>query len=537
MRTVRTIGFGVILSGAAGLAVLCFVIPAIVGLVEAFRVEQWAQAGLGPRRLRLLLRGVVIAAGAAMVAQVMGGGLAAGLCAARASRLRGLTAWVCLVVLLTPPYIYTYAWNLVLLPGGVMVGAEGAVKWPAWLLHEGRAVLCLGAWTAPVAAAVLACGWRSSGRQAYRLTLLDASPVWALLRGGLPALRPWIAVALLAAGLLAITEHSVCDLCQAPTWNTEILGLIQNPDMPGLLLAWPLVALVGLLLLALWPLRASLRRLLSELGDWGAADEALGSGGRSHGRWGLLGLGLVAVIVLLLPWGILLAELRDIRALGSVWVHVPREWPDGLRCAAGSALAGAWLAIGVDSLLEMRRSRPARALGAAAYAMLGAALIAAVVPPALVGDAFAAAYVRWDWLSRHWPIVSLVTTARFAIIPMLALRIAGRSVDAELTAMAATDGAGWATTYLHVRLPLCLPALVTGAMIVGLLSLTEVAATHLVRPAGLESVALTLLNQIHYGRNDEIVAMSLYLAAFVGVVVAVGLWVTVAWRRWPRARR
>jgi ABC-type Fe3+ transport system permease subunit len=66
---------------------------------------------------------------------------------------------------------------------------------------------------------------------------------------------------------------------------------------------------------------------------------------------------------------------------------------------------------------------------------------------------------------------------------------------------------------------------------VGVLALTEVPATYLVRPAGVESVAMTLFNEIHHGRNDVIVAMSLYVMVAVGVVVTVAQCVLARPRR------
>ncbi|MCH8807186.1 MAG: hypothetical protein IH986_14025, partial [Planctomycetes bacterium] len=95
--------------------------------------------------------------------------------------------------------------------------------------------------------------------------------------------------------------------------------------------------------------------------------------------------------------------------------------------------------------------------------------------------------------------------------------------DANLSPLAAVDGASWAAAYFRVRLPNCASALGFALLVVGLLSLTEVAASFMVQPAGLDHLALTLLNQIHFGRNSEIIAMSLLLMAFVGIVVLAGL--------------
>ncbi|MGD8450615.1 MAG: hypothetical protein PVJ57_02255 [Phycisphaerae bacterium] len=517
--------FGVFLALAAGLVALCFVCPLATVLREIVTASDWSEAALGPRRWGLVLRGIIIAGGAGLLAQILGAGLAAGLTVERRTRTGGLTVWACLLILLTPPYIYAYAWSLVVLPGGVVTGAAGGTRWPAILAHEGRAIWCLGTWTAPVAAAVLATGWRLAGRAAYRLALLDATPTRAWWHAARSPMLSWLAISLVVTSLLSITEHTVCDLCQAPTWNTEILACIQNQvpgeGTPAGLFAWPLLVLVAALTLALWPLRGVLGRLGSALADWRGVAEATGEDGR---RWsGRAWIWWAAtLVILLLPWALLVTGLRDAGALRRAWTSFPREWPDGLLCAAGAAVVGLWLAIGVDFVMAAGPRRLGHLVGGVVLAL---AAIVAVMPPSLVGDAFAAAYLHWPWLSDHWPVVSIVTAARFALLAIIGLRLAGRRAGRELTGMAATDGAGPLTSYLRVRLPQSWSMLVTCGLIVGVLSLTEVPASQLVRPAGVESVAVTVFNEIHNGRNDEIIAMSLYMMVGVAVVVTVVPWV------------
>ncbi|MFH1745928.1 MAG: hypothetical protein ABIG44_02675 [Planctomycetota bacterium] len=508
-----------LLAGGAVWAGLCLAWPLAGTLGETLTSTQWAEAMIGPRRLGLLTRGGIIALASAALAQILGTGLAAGMIGARASIQRGVTIWLGLVVLLTPPYIYAYAWSLLLLPGGVMVGATGALQWPPWLVHEGRAIWCLGTWLTPVAAVLLASGWRIAGRSAYTLTLPDATPLRALWRGAAGAMSPWLLVSMIACTLLSSTEHTVCDLCQAPTWNTELLAEIQNRRVPAGLLAWPQMAIVGFLLLGLWPFRNRLRQSLHDLADWDAADEV---GGRMK-PWGhvtrLLATSGVCVL-LLLPMLILLGNLREVDALARTWISFPHEWPDGLLCAGGCVIISAWLALAVDYILTHPRRHIIPRL--VCKLVIALALIAAILPPAVIGDAFLVAYLKWPIISDYWPVLSITTAARFVIIMILALRISGRGRGMDLSSVATTDGADWAGAYLRVRLPLCLPALGGAAVIVGLLALLEVPASLLVRPPGLESVALTLFNHMHYGRADEIVALSLYVLLFVAL--GVGGW-------------
>ncbi len=523
MRTWVTTAF---LLGAAALAGVCFFWPGGVAVVESLATSDWREAAIGPRRAALLARGIGVAFGAACLAQVLGAALAGGFAVRGRRWVRGVVAWIGLVVLLTPPYLYAYAWSLPLLPEGIAVGAKGASLWPVWVTSLGRAVWCLGTWSAPLAAGVVYAGWRASGRHAYRMALLDASPARAAWGAAGSVMLPWLAVSFLIVFALAMTEYSVCHLCLVPTWNTELLAEAQDLDSPGraLRLAWPLLALTALVAAGLFPFRRMLDEFLHDLAE---LHEFGRDGGDSvPAGVGVGGVGRVAMLVgavLLLPWIVLAMYLRDLAAFASMWRTYLYEWPDGLLCAAGSVVVSAWLATAVDYVLAAPHRAGWAALRLFARLIVAAAVFAAIAPPALVGDAFIAAYVRLPLIYDHWPIVSLVTAARFAVVAIVGLRLAGRVADANLSPLAAVDGASWAAAYFRVRLPNCASALGFALLVVGLLSLTEVAASFMVQPAGLDHLALTLLNQIHFGRNSEIIAMSLLLMAFVGIVVLAGL--------------
>ena len=165
------------------------------------------------------------------------------------------------------------------------------------------------------------------------------------------------------------------------------------------------------------------------------------------------------------------------------------------------------------------------------WLVLGASAMAAFSAPALVGDAFAAAYARVPAVGDHWPIVSLVSATRFSLIAIAAMLLSGRSVHPQFAGMAASDGASIMDAYVRVRLPMCLPMLSGAAVATALLSLSEVAATIMIQPPAVPNLAVTLLNQIHFGRNDQVIAMSLLVMTCVAVSVALLGWIRNRTRR------
>ncbi len=508
----------ILLAGAAGLAALTYYSPLFVAGWEVLTAGEWPQAALSQRRMVLVARGAGIAAAAAVLATLLGAGLAAGL--VQPSRLRPLIAWAAAAVLLTPPYIYTYAWSLVILQGGVITSEQLGTNLVAWLAGPVRAAWCLATWLSPVAAVVLASGWRSAGRGSYTLALLDAAPARAAVRAAAPAMLPWILLAVLLVGPLALTEYSVCHLCLVQTWNTEVLAEAQLLGRPGnvSLLAWPLIAVVGLVALGLWPLRRALRESLQSLAAAEPADEAASAATRRPAAV----VSLLTALVLLLPVVIMAAQMESPASLLRMWnVFRPAEWGLALLCALGAGMAALWLAVALDYLLgrplSRRRPGPLFLRGAARVTRV-VAVVFLVLPPAVVGDAFLAAYVRVPAVLDHAWAVSLVGAARYAAVAVLLLHLSAGGQSRWVLEQAASDGASWAQTYLHVRLPLLGRTMLWALAAVGLLSLTEVAASQMVSPSGVANLALTMLNQIHFGRNDDVIALCLYVMALVACV-------------------
>lgn len=516
----RSLAVALLLLGALLLVAACYAWPAAAAAVEVLRTADLSAAGPSPRRVVLLARGLIIALASAALATALGAALAGGLAAPRGTRLRGFTTWVCVTVLLVPPYIYAYAWSL---PLGVM-GAGTAASAPlgfgvTWL----RAIVSLATWAAPVAGFLLAAGWSAAGRPAYRLALLDARPTPAVLRAALRPMTPWLVAALLATGALTLTEFSVPHLCLVQTWNTEILAETQLHARPGaaLLLAWPLILLTALLLAPLWFMRRRLAALF-------ASEPEDGGGERAWVRAALPG---AAMVVLALPLALFVGRLERADALLTAWRSFPSEWPAGLLCAVLAATFAAWMALAADLLASLCnrgaagafRRQPWAALSrTAAAALLAVSIIAALVPPVLVGDAFAAGYAACGPVRDTPLIVAFCGAARFGAIAIVAARLAGAAGGAGSLAQAAVDGADARQAWLRVRLPQIAPQALAAGLLVGVLALGEISAAQMVAPPGVGSLSRTLLNAIHFGRNDEVIAMCLYLMAFAGVAAAAG---------------
>ena len=508
-------------------------VPLLATLVELCDLSAWSEGALNARRLMLLWRGIWIALCAAGVAQLFGAGLAAGL-QAKSAFMRGLTLIVGLWVLLMPPYVYAYAWSLPLLPEGLAVGPllEGDLH--AWLATKGRAILCLSAWCAPLAAFVLAAGWRQA-RPAWQLMLTDARGWRATLGVSCGLLRPWLILSLTITFLLAIAEYSVCHLCLVQTWNTEILAatLIAERAGQATILAWPLIVIQLLVIGGLWLARQSLSRLIQAVGEFNLEPDSLGTTAVDGVIWSRVWW-LICVVVILLPLPTLLIYLDEPRAFVELWRVYPDDWPVSLLASAGAGFLAICIATG-GAALWLINSRVAK-MGLTLCVALFAALM--LLPPAVVGDAFTAAYVQAGAkipllyaISEHWPIVSLLGVARFGVLTLVLVLLRVQSISPDVLAQAQLETRGPLTIWREVLLPNLWTTLWVGGGLVAILTLGEVAATQMVRPPNVPNLAVTLLNAIHFGRQDQIIAMSVVLFGVIGVLVTVGVVIASRKRR------
>lgn len=504
---------GVVVLGLA-VAALVWVWPATVVARELCTAGAWSDAELSVRRLLLLWNGSRISIASGALASILGAGLAAGL-AGGSGFLACVSRWTAMTVVFTPPYIYAYWWSLAwTVPGvGDATGVGGSLG--EFAATEGRAILCLASWTSPIAALLLAAGWRAVGRRGYEAARLDAGPLAALAWGAAPAMRAWILLSIAFPSLLAFNEDTVCSLCLVPTMNTEVVASLQRLSTPGrgLAMAWPMLIGAGVVALVVWMNRGILPAALGRA-RLDPPDLEIGAlAGRGARGRGLAALASIAV--LLAPGAIAMLSVKSAAAYWTTWVAFANELGDS---SAGALLSGA-LAVGIAMAFDAAWWRRANAAVRGVTALLAiAATLAAVIPAALVGDALAASWCRVAWIGEHWTIVAATTTARFGVIA-IAL-ITGERAASELVDCARVDGATPAQAYVRVRLVRLVPTLGASFLIVTMLSLTEVSASCLTRPGGVGSVALRMLNEIHFGRNDEVLAMCLFLALLAGIAAA-----------------
>lgn len=462
-------------------------------------------AGSGRLLVTSLLWSASIGVVAAVLGWPIGRALSRGLPVGR-SRLLAVVASLPVAL---PAYLVFWTLWQGTAPGTTL----GGWAFRAGLVPEFReAILFVGlvAWATPLAAwTIAALRWRGGNSDAALLAIDAPGPV-RRLRVAFGSDRRGLLLAVIVA-MLAVGGESVSfDLAQVRTYGYELRTIDATGGGSAAVLAagWPAIASVAALLI----LGAT---LVGRAGPGGARScDALRLPDRL--AW-CCAAGLVAPVALLaislVRWG---DPSRFLALYG-------RAAMSSLLVAAGAATICALLAAAVV-VLRSSSSRAGRATSAAIGFLF---LLSAAAPATVVAIALESGWNRpvvgppvYDSPS----IVLLALTARLGAVAILVAGLvsarSGRRRD--LLALDAPRGVRAGIAALR---PSLVAAVLASAAIGGALAWSEIAVTARLAPPGVELIATSLLNAVHYQQPETVVAAGLLavLLAIAAIAIAVYL--------------
>ncbi len=503
--TIRLVGWALIIAA--------IVLPACALIVQAANADSIRpNLLLDHRQVGLLSRSAELAAVSTLVALLLS--LPPAHALGTGKRGRSLLVALTLVPLLTPPYIYAYSWGLLTAREGLFGEALHRAGVGAWLQGEPLAAWVLGAWLWPICALIIGAGWRSVGRAVFDLAIIDTGRAQAFVRVGLPLLRGHVAAAAAIVFVLSLIEFTVPHLNSVMVYATELFARADQLGVPAgqvLWQSWPFVVMVAMagivLVIAIRSMQA-----------WGPEDPSALGGGRAA-RPGVAGLALLSAVVgltVVAPLAALLWQLEELSSVASAAANFAWHWRDSALIALAVAAAAIPISLAAGDGRAGRCTLVlAGLLAIIPAAVLGQTVVASVIGLTEPGRLTASAGAIYD----RTPIVQCVALlARFVFFPLLVVRMALRRQPAELIDQAQSDGASQAHVLALVRWPAAAPAVLTGALLVLVLVLPEVAISSLTRNARTSWLAFSLFNHMHYGRDDAVIGTCLLM--IVPVVLA-----------------
>lgn len=495
-------------AGAMGLGVgLALILPLVI-LYAAAAAEPapselpWSAAQF----LGLAARSVALAGIVAAVAVVLG--YVPGRILGAIQRGRMVMLALVLAPLVIPRHVLYYIWSLPLSPTtdlGRFVAAQPQEVAQTIAMLTTSSVLVLGYW--PLAALLVAHGWRNIDGEVLGSGALDAGPWQRFVRIHLPLMAEPLALAWAACFVLVLSEYATFHLAGVETLGAQLAIVYELTGSAEAVAraAWPLVVVAAAMGAALaWGLR-------------GRGGPQLHEPPREVRRWQWGVVAALAVASLGAPLAILLSSVRGTAALGQFWSLQRDGLANSLLAAAAATVIALAAAAGVQAVDRWGRA------GRVLAAVMGAALLAAMfLPGSLVGAAILRAEILLGIpapVGGGWWLLAMGQAARFTGVVLVIFRLTRDATDRHFDEMAGVDGAGWWAAWWHVRWPRVWP-LVTGAGLLALmLSLTEVPATMMLLAPGSPNFTQRLLNQMHYARDQHVIASCLALMGVYLVLV------------------
>ncbi|HEV2293584.1 MAG TPA: hypothetical protein VGR35_06995 [Tepidisphaeraceae bacterium] len=529
------------------LVVVCSALPLAWMLAQiAFNPVVLVEAKLDRFRTGLLGRTMLYNGAVAILATLLA--IPAALVLGRGRGLFAKLLWLALPVsLLLPSIVYAYGWSQFLRMLGV-------TPVPSSVADVARCVWSLATWLWPIPAAIAGLALRRADAQVQQQALLDGV-LWRTTFRQL--LAPLVAGAAMVA-VLALQEFAVYEPTGISVVATEVrmvfeTGAFASPDNPitapmggdadtftptdqrsraaaAVAASLPLLVVIAALsLLAFLLVRKHHASESIDPTPWPASLNAP--------PWATMAALLILALALIVPLAALVLALRVIF--------------DALRVLDEFApqISGSLLIAGATGMVVMAAAMWTCVRRPSGMTIL--ALVTFLIGGQLLAIALIRLYNR-RWLNEVYngpAIVVMAYVGRFGWIVLAAAAATWGRPWRELRDLAAVDGAGFVQTARSVIWPLAWPILGASAVLVAILSLTEVPATVLLAPQRPPMLTPLLMTWVHMLRYDAMIEGSLLLVGIVFALTLVALamtWLGLrAWRttlepapvRRPRALR
>ncbi|MEY2900238.1 MAG: hypothetical protein RL247_404 [Actinomycetota bacterium] len=400
--------------------------------------------------------------------------------------------------LAVPSYLASYGW-LVLAPG-----LNGFL--PSWALLSAVTIPYV---TLPVAAALR--GTSADGEAVART--LGLSPTRALWNVTWPQVRP----AAIAGGLLVflytLSDFGLVAMLrfQTLTWGVQQAYSASFDRSQAAVLALLLVVIAIVVVTAERTARGSLQKTTA----LHQTKEPLPTGLRLAAVSLVAAPPLIGVLVPLVGLGIRLSEARTLRAWDSEGLFSATATTVGV--SVGAAILALLLALPIAALAARYPSKWVSVLEGAGY--LSNAIPGIVVGLSLVF--FSLAVVP----PLYQTVVVLVFAYAVLFMPK-ALGTARSSIEGvspDLVSVARTLGASPVGAWWKVTVPLALPGLGIGALLVAVTTMKELPATLLLRPIGTDTLATELWSRTaagEFGAAAPYAAVLVLIAAIPAMILS-----------------
>jgi ABC-type Fe3+ transport system permease subunit/DNA-binding beta-propeller fold protein YncE len=418
-----------------------------------------------------------------------------------------------LMPLVLPHYVLYYAWTLLLSPttalGAYLSGKPDVARFVG--IFSSSLVLILWYW--PLAALLIGQGWRNIDKEIRECASLDADGFGIYRKITLPLLARPLLLAFSVCFVLSLSEFATFHLAGIRTIGTELAVLYELTSSEGFPVkaAWPVMILALLLAVVLGKSSRS----------WEPGTAPVGTAEFESHMWQWLVLLALIGISLIMPLVLLVVNITDTQALRQFLRLHPDELGWSLAISAVAAIMAYLIAFGALSL-----DRPGRGRHCKLLSMILSITIFLImfIPASLVAVSLLKILAVCNVtpsIRQGWYIVSAGQAGRFTGVALILLLLTRYAHQKQLSEMASLDGASQFKTWWYIHLPHTWPLFVGTFILIMMLGITELSATMVLLPAGLPNFAQRLLNQMHYARDQQVIASCLVLIFLFLILAAI----------------
>ena len=408
-----------------------------------------------------------------------------------------------LIPLVLPRYVLYYSWTLLFNPAtelGRMLASRGEVGRFVWTLISTGVLV---SWYWPLAALIIGQGYRNLDRAIFDSAALEAGAFDVFRKVTLPLLKGPLVLAFGVCFVMSLSEFTTFHLAGVETIGTELAVLYEMTGMER----YPAVIAAPVFVVAL-VVAICLERYSVSWGDEVVID---GSGGWK--RRDVVVLVLLAAVSFGGPVVVLLGNVADLSAFRQfVRLHL-----DELLYSVAIAGVAAVLAH-LIALAPTVGNRIFKAI------VQGSIFVAMFLPASLVGVSILKlmAFCKVPYsITQSWFVVSFGHAVRLAGAALIFQLLTRSSQRRQLGEMARLDGATAFEVFWRVYWPVTWMPFVSCFLLMVMFSITELSATMVLLPAGVPNFAQRLLNQMHYARDQQVIASCLVLIGLFVVLASV----------------
>jgi len=432
---------------------------------------------------------------------------------------QGLLLLLLLMPLVLPRYVLYYAWTLLLSPTTELGRYLSANPELARFVGTWTSSMVLVMWYWPLAALLIGQGWRNIDRQIWDCARLDTQgPFQIFTKITLPLLRRCLCLAFGVCFILSLSEFTTFHLAGVRTIGTEMAvsyqltgsaGGIAGAARPVIIVAFVLSVLLG-----------------KTTHGWSLSAGPVGPVEMKSHKWRWAVLFILITVSLFIPIALLIGNVTGTESFRTFFKLRTDELGWSVAVAVVVGVLSYLIAFG--ALLLEKIPKFGRILSITVWTTI---FLGMLVPASLMAGSLLRILAVCDFpvgFRQGWYIVSLGQSARLAGVALIILILIRGSHQRQLGEMASLDGASGLNIWRHIHLPLSWRVFAGVFLLILMFSVTELSATMVLLPAGLPNFAQRLLNQMHYARDQQVIAsclilISLFLVLTAGLVVIFGI--------------